>query len=219
MQIVSFPVKELKKILYYHWTFNEYLKFKNEVETLRARLIGIEEVVLENNRLQKLLELKKNIVYSSVMANCIIRDPAHWNSAIVIDKGKKDGVYPGLPVVNVLGVIGKILEVSDHRAKVILINDPNFSVIALVQRSRESGLVSGTLQGMCRMRYLSKDADVQVGDQIVTSRLSSSFPEGLLIGEVIALELSQDDSTVSCILKPAVTLSQIEEVMIITQKQ
>jgi rod shape-determining protein MreC len=215
IRIILFPFQEIKKILTYHKTHQQYLQLKQEVEAFKARLIGLNEVMLENNRLEQLLGLKRKLVYSSIPANVIGRDPSNWNDSIIIDKGHEDGIEQGLPVVNALGVVGKITEVGATKSKVILITDPSFGLAALIQRSREIGLVSGTLQGICRMRYLSRDADVQIGDQILTSKLSSSFPEGLLVGEIIEVRRRDEDPSLVCLISPAVNLSQIEEVLVI----
>jgi rod shape-determining protein MreC len=161
------------------------------------------------------LKFKRELIYSSVAAGVVGRNPSSWNEVIIINKGERDGIKPGMAVVNASGVVGKISEVTAQNAKVILLTDSNFSVSALVKRSREVGLVSGTLQGLCRMRYLSSDADIYEGDQVITSKLSSSFPGGLLVGEVVKVKFSESSPTVDCIIRPAVSLTQIEEVLVI----
>jgi rod shape-determining protein MreC len=215
LRIILFPFHEIKKILTYHKTYHQYLQSRQEIDGFKARLIGMDEVILENNRLEQLLRLKRKLIYSSIPANVISRDPSNWNDSIIIDKGREDGIEQGLPVVNALGVVGKIAEVGDTKSKVILITDPSFGLAAVIQRSREIGMVSGTLQGICRMRYLSHDADVQIGDQILTSKLSSSFPEGLLVGAIVDVRRHGEDASLICLINPAVSLSQIEEVLVI----
>ncbi|MCD4781499.1 MAG: rod shape-determining protein MreC [Candidatus Omnitrophica bacterium] len=211
----SSPVYEVKKMVYYHRTFKEYKKLRKEVEVLRARLVGFEEVIVENARLERLLEFKRELIYSSVGANVVGRDPSNWNATFVIDKGGVDGIKQGMAVVSSQGIVGKIAEVSDKTSKVILITDPRFSVAALVQRPRESGLVSGTLQGVCRMTYVDEDARINIGDIVITSKLSSSFPESLVIGEVIHIEDDQQSGSIICLVHPAVQLSQVEEVLVL----
>lgn len=215
LKIVSIPFQEIKKIFLTHDTYNQYQKLKKEYASLRARLIGLEEVSLENKRYERLLEFKRNLVFSSVAANVIGRDPSNWNAVVLIDKGERDGLRPGMPVVNALGVVGKISEVASKTSKIILLNDPGFSVAGVVQRSREGGLISGTLQGLCRMRYISAGADIKMGDIVVTSRLSSSFPEGLFIGKVISIEEGRSSAGMECLIQPAVVPSQFEEVVVI----
>ena len=215
IRLVSVPLKEVKKIVYYHRTFNEYVRLRKETDSLKARLVGLEEVIRENTRFGQLLEFKRRLVYSSVAANVIGREPSQWNASMIVDKGSEDGIKQGMPVVNAQGVVGKIAEVGAKESKVILVIDPQFSVAALVQRHRESGLVSGTLQGKCRMTYLNASAKVNIGDTVITSKLSSSFPESLVIGEVIDVYPNPQNGSIECVIEPAVSLSQIEEVLII----
>ena len=215
IKLLSFPIGEIKKILFYHRTFDEYMRLRKNVALFKARFVGLDEVVRENARLEKLLNFKRKLIYSSVAANVIGREPTHWNSSVLIDRGKVDGIKEGMPVVNALGVVGKISEVGANQSKVILLTDSQFSVAALVQRTRESGLVSGTLQGFCRMRYIHQDAQVKVGDKIITSKLSSSFPENLIVGEVTEIQENSRGPSITCIVKPAVSFSLLEEVLVI----
>jgi len=215
IRILSFPIHEIKKILYYHRTFEEYKHLKEETDILKARLVGLEEVVRENTRLEHLLKFKRKLVYSSVVANVVGRNPSYWNSTMIIDKGESHGLQQGMPVVNALGVVGMIAEVDRKTSKVILLTDPQFSVAALVQGPRESGLVSGTLQGVLRMTYIRTNAKIRIGEKVITSKLSSSFPEGLLIGEIISVNESPEKPTVECLVQPSVAFSQLEEVLVI----
>ncbi|MBF0521457.1 MAG: rod shape-determining protein MreC [Candidatus Omnitrophica bacterium] len=217
VRLISVPFKEAKKILYYHRTFEEYKRLNREVNTLKNRLVGLEEALKENTRLERLLKFQRNQVYSSVVANVIGRNPSYWNSAMIIDKGSLDGIRQGFPVVDSAGVVGKVAEVGPKTSKVILLTDPEFSAAALVQESRESGLVSGTLRGLCRMKYMNPGADIQVGNKIITSKLSSSFPEGLLIGQVVEISSTSKDLAAECVIEPAVSLSQLEEVLVIVK--
>lgn len=212
---ISFPFKELKKLLFYHRTFDEYIRLRKETDILKTRLTGMDDVILENARLEKLIEFKRKLVYSSVAANVVGRDPSYWNSTMILDKGEEDGLKIGQPVVNAQGVVGKIAEVGKNESKVILLTDPQFSTAAMIQRSRESGLVSGTLTGLCRMRYIDEKATIRVGDKVITSKLSSSFPESLIIGEIVEIQQSPNNPSPQCVIRPAVSFSQIEEVLVI----
>jgi rod shape-determining protein MreC len=215
VKILSFPVREVKKVLYYHRTFEVYTTLRKEVGYLKGRLIGVDELAKENARLVELLKLKRELVFSSVAANVIGREASFWNYSITIDKGAAQGIKVGQPVVNALGVVGKVFEVVETTSKVILITDPQFSVAALAQRTRESGLVSGTLQGKCRMSYIDNDARIRSGDQVITSKLSSSFPESLLIGTIIDIVDNPRTMTAEAIIEPAADMSQLEEVLVV----
>ncbi len=218
LHVVLFPFEELKKASLFHVTYDQYMKLKKETGMIQARLIQQTEFIEENKRLRAILDLKSKTAYSTIVANVIGRDPSNWNAIIIVDRGEKDGISQGMAVVDTSNVVGKVLEVGRNTSKVMLLSDPSFSVAAILQRSRESGVVSGSLQGACRMRYLSAQADIRAGDQVITSNLSSSFPEGLLIGEVISIEESQTNPTIECLVKTAASLSQLEEVIVIKRK-
>ncbi|MCA9408504.1 MAG: rod shape-determining protein MreC [Candidatus Omnitrophica bacterium] len=223
INLTSFPIRllsnsilEVKKLLFYHRTFDEYKRLREENGVLKSRLIGLEEVMKENTRLEQLLEFKRSLLYSSIAANVIGREPSQWNSSVIIDKGTNEGVKKGAAVVNAQGVVGKITEVSSSYSKVILLTDPQFSVAALIQRPRETGILTGTLrQNVCRLRFLEGGSNMMPGDMVITSKLSSTFPEGLILGEIEEVIYSEGKLSVEAMVKPAVSLSQIEEVLVI----
>jgi rod shape-determining protein MreC len=209
------PSFELKKLFFYRETYDEYQRLKKQNDVLKARLIAIRENEEAQGRYDKIQAFRSNQNYASMVANVIGRDPSNWNASLVIDKGKAEGVEPGQPVVSPLGVVGRILEVGKNTAKVILVSDPTFAVAAVVERSRENGLLTGTLQGALRLQYLTDTADVKVGDKLVTSRLSTAFPDGLLIGQITDIRAAVNAHTVECLVEPAVDLSELEEVIVI----
>ena len=94
-------------------------------------------------------------------------------------------------------------------------SDPTFAVAAVVERSRENGLLTGTLRGGLRLQYLTDNADVKVGDHVVTSRLSTAFPEGSFDRQDYRCAGVSNSHTVECLVEPAVDLSQLEEVIVI----
>jgi len=215
VSLLQAPAFELKKLFFYRETYDEYLRFKRQNELLKARLIAMKENAQAYERYAKIQDFRNNQNYVSTVANVIGRDPSNWNASLIIDKGHAEGVEVGQPVVSPLGVVGRIFEVGHNTSKVVLVSDPTFAVAAVVLRSRENGLLTGTLQGVLRLQYLTDNADVKVGDTIVTSRLSTAFPEGILIGQIRDVQASVNSHTVECLVDPAVDLSELEEVIVI----
>jgi len=213
--LLQSPVFELKKLFYFRETYDGYAHLKRQNDLLKVQLMAIKDNEQRAQRLEKIQTFRYNQNYASVVANVIGRDPSNWNASLIIDKGSSTGVSVGQPVVSTLGVVGRIFEVGRNTAKVILLSDPAFAVAAVVERSRENGLLTGTLGGICRLQYLTANADVKVGDELVTSRLSTAFPEGILIGQITDVQASVNSHTVECLVDPAVDLSQLEEVIII----
>jgi rod shape-determining protein MreC len=213
--LLQAPASELKKLFFYRETYDEYVRFKRQNELLKAKLIAIQENARAQERFEKIQDFRSNQSYTSIVANVIGRDPSSWNASLIIDRGHDEGIVVGQPVVSPLGVVGRIFEVGKNTSKVILLSDPTFAVAAVVERSRENGLLTGTLQGVLRLQYLTDNADVKVGDSVVTSRLSTAFPEGILIGQITEVEASVNSHTVECLVDPAVDLSELEEVIVV----
>lgn len=175
----------------------------------------MQELELENKRLKNLLDFKESSDYKVIAAKVIGRAPDNWQSVIIIDRGSRNGIKRGFIAIDFLGLVGRVIEVSGLTSRVMLINDPNLSVSAIDSRSRQEGIVSGTLGNRLIMRYLLNDADVKPDDKIFTSGLTELYPKGLLIGTVLSVDEEFSGLGRYAIIKPAVNLSSIEEVLII----
>lgn len=208
--------RELSGIIFYHRNLIENERLKREIGLLLSnKLNNVNEIYLENQRLKRLLSFKEKSAYRVIAARIIGRAADNWSSVVLIDKGNSSGIRRGCVVITPLGLAGRVLETADSTSYVMLINDPNFAVSAIVQRSRQEGLVSGTLGRSLIMKYLVKDADLQVSDVIITSGLTSAYPKGLIIGRIV--NIGEEFSGLSCyaIIKPAINPSSIEEVLVI----
>lgn len=213
--VLNLISREIKGIFFYHRNMIQSEKLMREVNLLQQELNTMHEIYLENSRLKNLLGTKQQMPYKAVPAAVIGRPADNWSSAILVDKGSSHGIRRGMVVVSYLGLVGRVVETSKYTASIMLINDPSLSVSGVVRRSRQEGLVSGTLGGTLVMRYLPKDADIKLADTIVTSGLTEAYPKGLLIGKVVDLGDEFSGLTRYAIIKPAVSLSGIEEVLII----
>jgi rod shape-determining protein MreC len=122
-----------------------------------------------------------------------------------------------MAVINYAGFVGRVIEAEKYTAKILLISDPGLGVSAQGQRSRQEGLVCGTLGRNLIMRYLPEKADIKAGDVIVTSGLNSAYPKGLLLGTVT--EIGREFSSLSryAAIEPAVDFSALEEVLVVVQ--
>jgi rod shape-determining protein MreC len=207
--------REITGIVFYHKNFLENALLKSQIDLLRRKLNDTVEVSQENARLSNLLSLANNAPYKVIAARVIGRDPSDWASAIIIDKGLGSGIKKGLVAINYLGLVGRVVEVSGSSGKIMLINDPALSVSAIDQRSRQEGLVCGSFGGSLVMKYLPQKSDIKINDMIITSGLTDVYPKGLLIGSLS--EIGQEFSGLSsyAVIKPAVELSSLEEVLII----
>jgi rod shape-determining protein MreC len=134
---------------------------------------------------------------------------------LTLDRGERDHVRRGMAVLAPQGVVGQIAEASYAAARVVLLTDHNSGIDAIVQRSRARGIVQGGTDGSCYMNYLSRDADIAVGDRVLTSGLDGIFPKGVVIGEVVELSRSYNGLLQSAVVRPGVALDQLEEVLVV----
>ncbi|MFA6350478.1 MAG: rod shape-determining protein MreC [Candidatus Omnitrophota bacterium] len=222
ISILSIPLgiftsvkNETAGLIFFHRNMVQRQRLSNELMFLKKKLNDANEAQIENNRLKKILLFKQNSAFRVMASRVIGRSPDNWSQAVIIDKGSSSGIKKGCIAISYLGLVGRVIDVSGQTSKILLISDPGLGVSSIAQRSRQEGLVTGTLSSNLIMRYLPKDADIAAADTIVTSGLTSNFPKGLIIGTVI--DTGEEFSGLSkyAIIKPAVNLSGIEEVLII----
>jgi len=207
--------REVGGIIFYHRNMIQNERLSKEMDLLRQKLNAAGETYLENQRLKSVLSFKQNSPYKVITAKVIGHSADNWSSVVIIDKGSYNGIRRGFAAISYLGLIGRVIETTDFTSRIMLINDPNCGVSAIVQRSRQDGLVSGTLGRSLIMKYLPKESDINVSDTIITSGLTDTYPKGLLIGTVVNIGEEFSGLSRYAIVKPAVNLLALEEVLII----
>ena len=175
------------------------------------------ELDVANRRMRSLLAFQQTMDRKVIAAEVIGKDPSPWFKTLIIDKGSKDGLGKGLPVVIPEGVVGQITEVAAGYAKVLLIIDQNNAVDALVQRTRARGIVTGETTGRCRFKYVLRKHDVEVGDVLISSGLDGVFPKGLRVGAVTGVMRRNSGIFQEVSVMPFVNFEQLEEVLIVLE--
>ncbi len=218
LEFFSSLTKEIQRVALYHQTSVENQRLKREIELIQRQFHEVGELYLENVRLRRLLDFKERSVYSLTAASVIGCDPSNLSSIIIIDKGKQQGIKKDLAVITNDGLVGRVIEAGRTTSKVLLINDINSGVAALIHRSRQKGLVSGTLAAGLILHYLPLEADVQISDLVITSGLSDLYPKGILIGKVIKIREEKSSGEVFAIVEPSANLSKLEEVLVVLRE-
>jgi len=188
---------------------------KEKVDRLNSALNKLKETSAENQRLAGLLEFKKKGDYDVIPARVIGRDPANWYESVFIDKGTASGAGVDMPVVTAEGLVGKIVEASLNSSKVLLIIDKNSRVGAMVQSSRDYGIIEGASSGVCRLNYLSRNAIVNISDDVVSSGLGAVYPKGLMIGKIVKVGIDDFSLNKYAEVEPVCDFSKLEEVLIL----
>ncbi len=190
---------------------------QKEVDRLQREEMFLLEAKRENERLHQVLQLREHTSPPTIAARVIGKDPSNWFRSILIDKGFKEGINKNTAVFCPQGLVGRVIEVLERTSKVQLITDPNCAVGALVQRSRVGGVVVGEVGPFCRLRFLPQDAEIQVGDSVLTSGLSGLSPKGIPIGTVSAVHKKENALFQEAEVLPRVDLFSVEEVLIMAK--
>ena len=208
--------------------FTEFDRLRAENKALSERVRELEEQVYnaellekENAWMRAYLGAKRaraDFVFCD--ANLIGSETDKYISAFTLDRGSSSGIAVGMPVLTEDGVIGRVTEVGLTFCRVSTIIHYDSSIGAYVERSGEVGLVSGDFvrrrDGLCLFEYLPFDADIAVGDKIYSSGLGSVYPRDLYIGEIVSVTGDPYTHTKIAVVQPAVDLSDITKVMILT---
>ena len=191
-------------------------RLKSRIDKLTAQLGQIQEAWRENQRLRGLLSLPQRKSFQIQTALLIGKDSSNWTKTVLINKGTSSGIKKGQPCVLGASLVGKVIETAPNVAKVSLIVDFNCKIPVKILRTREEGIVFGTLEAghnVCKMKYIQK---AKIGDEVISSGLGRVYPRGLLIGKVVKVEEEKNKLYKLAEVQPAIDFSSLEEVMVIT---
>jgi rod shape-determining protein MreC len=200
-------------------TQEENKRLKKTLVQLNQENIHLREAASANERFRKLLQLKGELPGPSQVAEVVGRGPSPFLQTIYINKGRKDGLIRGMPVLLPDGVVGRLEKTSNRFSQVVLLNDPSFAVDCLAQRSRVRGVLTGIPGGgNCQVKYIARTEDIRAGDIMVTSGLDQVFPKGLILGRVLRVDSKVKGMFLFVEVVPECKTSQIEEVLIFRKK-
>lgn len=199
---------------------NERLKAENEsLLYANSRLRAVDE---ENKKLAEALNIKlRYIDYPTIGAHITGKDPGNWYKVFMIDIGENDGVFKDMVVIATGGLVGRVVEAGAKYAKVVSLIDDTSSVAAMTARTESTGIVRGDLnlmmENLCKMELIDADAPVAIGDEVVTSHLSSLYPPGITIGKIVDIR-PDANGTKYALVQPVVDFSKMEIVLIIDKR-
>ena len=199
---------------------SENLELKDKVSSLESDVRELASLKQENERLRQLLALsEREAGRDMVGCKVIAKDPGNWFYTFTIDKGSEAGLAVDDTVISGQGLVGRITELGSGWARVLSIIDVESSVGALVSRTQDLAIVDGELSlsnnGQCRLSYVTKGADLVIGDAVVTSGLGGVYPDGILIGTISEIKSDSMGYSQYAIIDTAVDFERIREVMVI----
>lgn len=191
-----------------------------EVVRLETKLLRLREVERENERLRKLLEFKSQASHRLKPARVINRAASNWWITMDVDVGSRDGVRENMAVVSHAGLVGKTTSVGPDVARVLLVADPNCRVAAMIETTRDSGIIEGDTRASlesprCLMRFINRTSEPQIGDAVITSGLDQVYPKGIRIGRIAAVAEEEYGLYKTARIELAADLMHLEEVLVV----
>lgn len=193
---------------------------KNENTELKEKLEKYQTDIYELQELRELLNIKDDYTaYDTVCASVIAKNSGNWFYEFTIDKGSDDGIEKDMNVLADGGLAGIVTDVGKNYSVVTSILADDMNVSAISSTTRDTCIVSGDItlleQGIIRVMYVHKDAEILDYDRLVTSSTSSKYLPHILIGYVYGLETDSNELTKSGYLVPAVNFQHLENVIVV----
>lgn len=193
-----------------------------ELETALARfqseLVELREIASDYRRLANLLNYTTTTIGQEFVTAEVIAVQQDVLRTITINRGARDGISVGMPVVTELGLVGRVIGVQANASRVLLITDPGSAVSARLQTTRAEGTVRGQISGNLEMTFIPLGEQIQNGDLVITSGLGGNLPPDLLIGQVTSSRAGESVYQTAQI-RSLINFDTLEFVLVITNFQ
>ncbi len=185
-----------------------------------ARMQRLDQLERENIRLQDLLDSSHEVEESVLIAELMRVDLDPYTHIIEIDKGTSSGVFAGQPVLDAKGVMGHVDQVGRYTSTVRLITDPSDAIPVQVNRNglRTIALGVGNLHEL-DLPHLPNNADIRVGDLLVTSGLGGRFPQGYPVARVTQVEIDPSRPFAHITAVPTAELDRSRELLLVRTRR
>lgn len=196
-------------------------KIKNENDRLRrvnAELMlhvnELREYGIQNIRLKRLLGLKDTLKYPLIAAEVISKSFSNVQGTITLNAGSRNGIKPGMPVINDEGLIGIVYNTSKDFSMARILRNFDLKLTVKDERSRIDGILKWNGKNLVIVN-VPKTYDVEVGDRIITSDLSTIVPIPLPVGDVVGINKSSTGIFNEVVVKPFVDFIRVENVFVL----
>lgn len=191
-------------------------KLRDALLLANVRIARMQALVRQNDQLRRLLDAAETLRMQGQLARVIDIDLDPYRRRIVIDRGARQGVHIGQPVVDAHGVMGQVIEVLPDTAVVLLVTDPSAALPVLDARSGVRALAYGSGHGdQLELPNLAINADVRVGDELLSSGLGGRFPAGFPVATVTALTPDRSGSYLRVASRPLAHLNRSDHVLLL----
>lgn len=191
-------------------------RLKSEHLLLRAQVQKLAGLEAENRRLRTLLEASANVSERISVADIVAVDIDPYARKLVLNKGRREGVYEGQPLIDGAGVMGQVIEVGEPSSVAILITDTGHSLPVMLNRTGLRAIAVGMgASGEMDLPYLPNSTDIKKGDVLVTSGLDGRFPPNYPAAIVTYAEKKSGQPFMQVRATPAARLEHNREVVLV----
>jgi rod shape-determining protein MreC len=175
----------------------------------------VQQLEAENAKLRALLELRPAITARSQAAEVLWEAGDPYTRKVVIDRGAKQGIALGAPVVDEHGVLGQVTRLYPLSAEVTLLSDKDAAIPVLNGRTQQRGAAFGGVNNALELRFMAANADVQPGDPILTSGLDGVYPPGLAVATVERIDRQAEGGFARVSLKTAAKMDDVHHLLVL----
>ncbi|WP_407046237.1 rod shape-determining protein MreC [Halopseudomonas formosensis] len=191
-------------------------RLRAEALLAKRKLQKLAALTEQNVRLRELLNSSELLDEKVLVAELIGIDPNAFSQRILIDKGERDGVFLGQPVLDATGLMGQVVEVMPFTSRVLLITDVSHSLPVQVNRNGLRAIASGTGSSeWLELRHVSDTADIRVDDIIVSSGLGQRFPAGYPVGRVTYVNRDSSQPFAEVRVEPTAQLNRSRYLLLV----
>lgn len=182
--------RQLEEIVSSRDEMQEYINIlEQEILLQKTKTAKMAALTSENDRLRDLLGSAAKLQDNVLVAELIGVDPDPAKHEVTIDKGSRDGVFVGQPLLDAQGLMGQVVSISFFSSRVLLISDLSHFVPVQVSRTNLRLIAQGTgASNELELMHVQNTADIKVGDLLVSSGLGDRFPVGYPVGVVNKVE-------------------------------
>ncbi len=213
VDLLVVPARAVAGVYDYFGEIKEVYKDNQELREENKKLLNLYDKMkvleVENKLLSNLLNYVTPPEANYVTARIIAEEGDAFSHSVIAYTGNSDKVKKGQVVLSDRGVVGRVDKVGNMYSKILLITDINSRIPVMVEKNRVRGILAGDNTSVPQMVFIPLDAELNVGDRIITSGVAGVFPSGLPIGTIAAIEKNKVS------IRPYSNLNSLEYVRIV----
>lgn len=192
-------------------------QLENENAQLQAQVIQLQQQLREAQVLYALLDFARARPENEYTAASVIGvDPSPFMRYIILDKGSDNNIRHGMPVVTEKGLVGRVDAVTAGAARVQLIIDSGSAVNVQLQGTSTQAMLTGSVTGDISLEMVPQDANLKIGELVLTSGLGGNYPSDVIVGQVLSVRKRETDLFQEAAIQPAVDFTNLRAVLVIT---